>query len=867
MFLNLPNPCLVGIVLTISTSSGPLVVYHYPPTSQLSLKKQHKHQKFLKDREPPSTNARHSVVSRNSSLGHYSHSRQAENEAVSTHVSSGTGSDIPDDSSSSDNDASSGLSESDISTDEADTSSSSSSCHEDELHPRPTGLEDFDFGESAQSQVTPKNPAFNSYMDAHKLFEFLSNDASKRNSVSSKQPPSRTRGTSLNSATQINDELVSSLIEDQTFEEGFQDLGKIQNFDTEFFAEISCPPKEMCNSRFELSIENFTLLGLPVHKDADGSWRKSSKRKTHSSRQRSSASREHNRSESQDGQAKSRAAPNESGIARDSSQTDESIEEGRPESRQSRREFRELGSSMNMFHLCFMMDPELVEYNERVEDMYHYVASRLALFLRYAQSKNDYVSRECAQILREKDRVLKYSEVYKSTRGSSNKAKYLYKNILAQSSLARAITKCFNAISTNKVVNLELDGDRMISLQIPIKNEFSSLPNMKIDPVLRGSYLTSVLNKTFLERSASFSSDLAGDLSQIDDNDDLLDYALLLLDEPASIIQKLEDSSWGDSVASVIITSIVKHLKPTLPLRSYYHLVDQVLQRGGTKIEEQRENPFRTSVLRSLALHLMYWRHARVIIPVSSKNTYIVSPLAPLNGTRVDDFSNAGLDIGSTAEKALIYQNQDIFSRRFPSLPPLSSFLSLMSSSKPRSFGFLIPSKDHKSIYLSALTWLIRYGYVTQLLTFVCIRVDVRIKIAVDEDLERDGIKPRDFARAKNLLTAANDNAISTKPSDSPFTSTSNLENIYLAEDEFLDDSDFTIILEPIRANAIEKRWLYKCVEGQPPEIQVLFHKVLKYFNGKTALEMVQMREGITSHDMKRLLAALDKYAVEIKHW
>lgn len=60
---------------------------------------------------------------------------------------------------------------------------------------------------------------------------------------------------------------------------------------------------------------------------------------------------------------------------------------------------------MTMFHVCFIMDPNLIEYNKRVDDMYQYVVARLSVLLRYLQSKNDYVSEQCELILKEKEKV------------------------------------------------------------------------------------------------------------------------------------------------------------------------------------------------------------------------------------------------------------------------------------------------------------------------------------------------------------------------------------------------------------------------------------------------------------------------------
>lgn len=53
---------------------------------------------------------------------------------------------------------------------------------------------------------------------------------------------------------------------------------------------------------------------------------------------------------------------------------------------------------------------------------------------------------------------------------------------------------------------------------------------------------------------------------------------------------------------------------------------------------EKDDDVFITKMLKSFILHFLYWRQARCILPISSKNKYIVSPLAPIKGRDIDDF-------------------------------------------------------------------------------------------------------------------------------------------------------------------------------------------------------------------------------------
>lgn len=862
MSLNLPNSCLQGIVLTISTHSGPQVVYHYPPADLTSGNRTSKrNSKFARDKSNM-TGSMFSLHSQ-SHLGTPRKRSQrfhqdAESEANVSITSARTDRVDSDAYSSSDDDTSTGLSDGDISTDYADVSSSSSSSGSDEESEETTGTRlSIDNDASLRSQGTSsKSASRGTQVSATKVFHFLNTDDSKRTASAPKH--SSGRGPEIANVDQSNldsasDDDSDSMYEldDDHFGAEFQDINKILRFDADFYAEISSPPKELCNTRFELTIDDLALVGLPIHKDAGGQWRKSKKKKsTNRSRRSNSSSRGRTASVSFLETTNADCEPPTHEDTNVSSLVENQI---------GRDDYHDLEKSVNMFHLSFLVNPGLVEYNKRVDDIYHYVISRLSLVLRYTQHKNGYVTKECYEILKEQDRVLKSSERYKTIKGAGNKGKYLYQRIIQKSSLARAITKCFDAISRNEVANLEIDHNKILSLQIPLTNEFDILPDLKTNPVLKGSFLTTIQNKKFLEQNTDSIND--GWKQEKDDNDDLLDYALLLLHEPAHIIQELQESSFQNDMASVILTSLVKHAKPTVPLRNYQYLIDEVI--GGLASSENdptKRNTLQMGMLRSFALHLMYWRHARVIIPISSKNTYIVSPLAPISGYPTNDLNDAN-------SKPLIYRNQEKFSKKFPSLPPLPSFLGRISSYKPRAFGSIIPSKDHKSIYLSALTWLIRHGYVTQLLTFAWVRVDSRIKIAVDEDLEIDGIKKPKHLRYQNLNTTTNDNILA-RGDLVPSAAEDYLDLYYYGGDEdIVNNSDFTIILNPETATAVEKRWLYKCVEGQPPEIQNLFHKLVKYMNGKTPIELVQLREGVTKYEIKKLFQALGKYLVEVNHW
>ncbi|GMM58491.1 Npr3 protein [Maudiozyma humilis] len=854
----LPNSYLLGIQLTISTHSGQQVVYSYPPSTlecASAVTNKFRPTKILTKRKEELTRHR-------------------------TH-------DDSDSSSSSSSSWSSGLSDSELSTDESDESLLSSS----------------DTASSTESR-TPERLSTAQLLD---MFNVQQREARERLDI------------------EMNDIFFQK--------ENFQDTDKIFGFNSEFVAEFCTPDRDLCNTRFEFTIDEFCFLGFPIHSDSNGKWRKSKHKKqpsrksasiSHARRKRSSTivSTQSSHSKHTDSRSLSKKSTNNTDHITLNASVDEEQDDDNDTDNED--DTSDLTKSMNMFHVCFIMNPPLIEFNNRVDDMYQHVVAKLSLLLRYMESKNNFVSNECSIILREREDVMKNSEMYRSIKTPCERGRYLYERILKKSSLARSLTKCVDQLHKNEIASIELD-DKMISLQIPIHDEFSTIGHHRLLEILPHSYLTSILNRKFIERASSaynnkslnpttsnmasryhkedqtlgnkhnvrFSSQFEDDT---DDDDDILNYALLLLDEPANILKNLEtvtpeknatdhDGNNSPDVNAVILRQLIKHIQPTVALINYHYIITDILQIESSNIAYD--------ILRSFALHLIYWRHARVIIPISSKYTYAVSPLLKLTSLYLDD--------------------ERRFRSKFPSLPSLSYFLSNLSESDIpetkknfnasniskvmgnteknvtiRPFGSLIPSKQHKGIYLGALSWLIKNGFVYQLLTFVHIRVDKNIKMNVEEDLEKEGLSKqgrRTFDREGYGAGRTNKLGSSTDMNKFDSVGTDNLQADGISggllnsrdpsSDEFVnfeyDDPemqrDYTIILEPERATALEKRWLFKCIADQPTDIQQLFRKLLKYFNGRTPLELVILRERISRHDIRRLFNALDKYLIEVRHW
>lgn len=302
MHTNLPDSCLIGIALTVSTHSGPQLVYHYPPINYAAATNSKKDHHLNKKKH------------------HYSLD-QEEGEAAS-------------DSSSSSDDYSSGLSDSELSTDYADTSSSDSDSSSSSLghhvhspsldsqHGSTTNMDESNNGRNNSVNISTAASVSNSGMlrsrqsqiSANKLFQLLNNGNNNNNNSTSLTNASGSLRDSLYSGftdpyhheldQDLDPELqqlVQELLDDSMFQrDAFQDVSKVLNFNAEFVAELCCPRKEMCNTRFEFTVDDLCFLGLPIHADAKGRWKKAKKRKHSSKKSATVKSSGRNRSNTED---------------------------------------------------------------------------------------------------------------------------------------------------------------------------------------------------------------------------------------------------------------------------------------------------------------------------------------------------------------------------------------------------------------------------------------------------------------------------------------------------------------------------------------------------------------------------------------
>lgn len=247
----------------------------------------------------------------------------------------------------------------------------------------------------------------------------------------------------------------------------------------------------------------------------------------------------------------------------------------------------------------------------------------------------------------------------------------LWPELMQSSRLASSIAKVFDHISQNRIARITINDDFECSLQIPPRNETPYAPTPAA-PQIPGLWLT---NAKMLDE---------------DGEKGLSPHAaLLLLQDKSTLLNEIESDN-GELAAP--LAYFVRELTPTKSLQ-------KLANRLSLGVKD----------LQILARHLIYWRRARAIPPLHVRHVYVVSPYADMKT----------LTAASASYEA-----------KYKELPPLARMLQSLSA-RPIPYGYLIPTQDHKQVYMDMLAWLLRNAWVTQLRTFAWVKVAPEIKAKV----------------------------------------------------------------------------------------------------------------------------------------
>ncbi|KAI3402316.2 NPR3 [Candida oxycetoniae] len=773
MSFNLPNPCLIGILLIISTHSGPQLVYKYPTDLSSGL------------------------------------SSDIDQDGRITHNSSAT---------------------TDEQTNNAEKDEEEEE-DEDELYEYRND-EDLVDDQNSQHLINETGTDRNLYginrsWDFRHLQYYLGTkldlktfldeqDGRRKQLRQRKEEKNQSRSVQVPHAASEHKDLSRANSENKSFARTvISDKGqahptkagsindKIFGMDPAYLCEMLAPPRPMCNTRFEVTIEDKVFLGLPTHRHDNGAWKTK-----FASNNGSYSNTKHNNG----GVAENDSSATTSGST----------------------------SNLNMFHLVFVMNPPAIENNYRVDEMFQHVISKLSLVLRHAQQKHNYVGQQVKTIFKLRDEMADE------------------RSLAQYSSLCKLICDCYHAISSSKIANLLIDG-KMKSFQIPVKSEFHSLPEASV-PFIPGSYLCSasnILNNNgFVNvgESSRYDHTHHSQIQTEESTEEIIVYfALLLLDEPENIIKDIKTSK--DSVLSEFIRTI----QPTESLLKFSIRVPK----------------FDILQVKSFAFHLIYWRRARIIQPLSSRSVYVVSPMSSLT--------------------IKLYEDISAFKDRFPTLPSLPHFLKLLSpqSRKPQQYASIIPSRDHRGSYLEALSWLTRFGYVTQQLTFIWLKISKKIKIKIEEDIENETLAKRGVkTKTPNIKTKSTDNTskqtgdiIASQGNNNILKGHEERDTFFNTEEAIMSslnehfkksslvsivEDDDTIILDPGRASTLERRWINELIFEEcklSSELTAIFYKLLKYMNGESPLELLLLKENVSRAELKKLLYAIEDHIISVRHW
>lgn len=590
---------------------------------------------------------------------------------------------------------------------------------------------------------------------------------------------------------------------------GDADSNTVFGFEPLFLAELAHPPAAMCNQRFELAVDDTVFLGLPVHVDEDGQW----KRRKHPAPRLRLHHTSNNTPAPED--TTPPLTPVLPLFPPPSPRPASGLFLDAPGGRESTPQAP--APAMSMFHVVFVMNPPIGEHNQRLDDMFQYVVLRLALVLRNEQARSGYVWRECLIMARTR-------ELHAALNAPIGD---LWAQMLEQLLLAKALSKCYHAILTLQIADLVIN-NKLRLFQIPIRTEYAHLPPPTAS-IIKGLYLLLLraLERMVLAADPNSGGSSGGAGAEEDHEDEVQWFALLLLDEPDQIVRDI------DVDRNSILATFIRTIRPT-------ESIAQLAQQSGLHLSQ----------VLLFAAHLIGWRRARAIVPLLTRHTYIVLPMAP-----VQQLSN----------------DLVVFKNRFRLLPLLAHFLTLLLASKPRPYSGIVPSRDHRELYLDALEWLICHGYVSQLHTFLWLKVGPTVKVMVDEEMEhRERGKRSTAAKVPGGWSTTDNSSKAPAMPEMPET----LSAVPLPVDTLpggavraLEPEGDTIILDPARALRLERMWIQKCVEGRKPEMVALFYRLLKYFDGRHPFEMVMVREGVLRQELRQLLVVIEDYVVSVRHW
>ncbi|KAF9520657.1 hypothetical protein BS47DRAFT_650292 [Hydnum rufescens UP504] len=502
-----------------------------------------------------------------------------------------------------------------------------------------------------------------------------------------------------------------------------------------FLAELLSPRPALCHQKFELSIDELAFVGHPVHAKEDGSWgfselydRPAAMDTENDLRGRTQdrpppRARFHFADDGEDGDTEDHPTGPPVNIARALPRAlypkpGSPISFTSPSTRRaniSRTPAPSPTSLLKSFHLVIVLDrpdPSSVastDLDRYIDAYYRQFAFKFTAAMLYEQWRVGFVAQESDTLVRLRESTLTADS---SSPESEKQFEAFFEAALAQSSLASAIRAAYEAVVTSSIAQVMIN-TIPVNVQLPPGH----LNLLKVDqqPEIAEDILT---------RHDSWGWDHGDDDDDADARlEDELRFgwkmpplrpwkSVLILDQanPADIVHppRKPDTPGRSMDPTEALARFLSIASPTISLFESADLLDLDLE----------------TELYPLVRLLVYNRKAKVVDVVRANLTNIYAPTAVF--TRP------------------ISELSVLFSQEFPTLSPLPSLLSVISSSH-RPFNSLVPSRDHRSIFLRALLWMLSHD--------ILVILHVRIRIVVSREIKSAALKAK---RAEAEAGAAN---------------------------------------------------------------------------------------------------------------
>ncbi|KAF9413192.1 Nitrogen permease regulator 3 [Podila epigama] len=560
-----------------------------------------------------------------------------------------------------------------------------------------------------------------------------------------------------------------------------------------------------------------------------------------------------------------------------------------------------LFQNMSFFHIVFVIKPAELQLNTVADQVYKNIACKLTAALRYEELNSHYVSQEASKIL--------------GIREEAAQAEQFHQQVLASSSLARAIQLIYEGISLDKVCHVMLNDSIDITLQIPHLAPLpraSSYVNRQIQHTGQGDSPTTMTANGAHGSQSQTGNHVAGSVADGMTGGGGGGGANGYGGANQQVLTPMVTQHWGIGGMGYMMDDFevgYAYEYENFPVLFPYHtlllledpeeiLKDIPLDANPTLDELQYILDCSMAQIYRLASHLIYWRKAKLIDQIRISNVYVVAPQAEINESVVAEFS-----------------------QHFPSLS-LPSILHELST--PKAFKAHIPGagkdKEVQTLYLEMLTHLLRKDLIVQLHTYILILVPEYIKIgcsletyehmmseensgALTPTLESpvtnspllppsnmissssaighvgsaksaDFVQPRQHQQQQQQQALQNQSAMPSQtyryhnrsstgpgqPSGMSSSVKSNMSGPFKLSGKRQDAS--SILPNPGQASETEREWIMRMCENQPQSVHRLFMRLIQYFDGQHHVEEILFREQIVAKDLKTVLTAFREFLI-----